>query len=479
MQALYLLSDIKIVALLVLTVLILAGQCVFCQMALSTWQAKYTKRVLLEGSVVFFIFVLCIVIAAANYQIVIGLPGITKYQELRYLSCFMLLAQTPFWYRSHCGMGYLIVGTLLGFPLWDVILAPWNLILALLMIALRVIVGCFKVRTRIRHELSMGSIKEAMDSLPVGILFAKPDGEVLLANSNMLSFMDRYVGEQYRDANQFWQRLWHMEPAQDIQKIYVGDQLLFRMHNKESLLISRDILQKEKRKYQQVTIVDVTEEDRSAIELASQQQQLKDQSNRLRHILTNLEAYKRQQVLSEVASQIHDLLGQRITILQQILNNKRFTDYVSMIPLVNSLIRDMRSNIQENPQDILNTIIDTYTSIGVVITVTGVLPDHQFLARTFVSIIREGATNAVRHGHANQVFVELMHAAGRYSLTITDNGIPPAGPVTCGTGLKGIRTRIERLGGLLLIQEQPRFTVRVELDERLLIQEKAGVESND
>jgi len=52
----------------------------------------------------------------------------------------------------------------------------------------------------------------------------------------------------------------------------------------------------------------------------------------MRSALDNLEALKRQQTLAEVTSQIHDVLGQRITILQQLLNNKDTQNYADMIP---------------------------------------------------------------------------------------------------------------------------------------------------
>ena len=478
MQALYLFSNIEEMGLMLLAVSILVGQCVFCQMVLSTWQVQYRRRTFLEWAAIFFVFVLCLVVLAANQQVTIGLPATTKYQGLRYISCIFVLAHLPLWRHARCGMWYLAVGAVAGLPLLD-ILAPWNLIVALLLVAVRIVVGIPKVWQRIRQELRMGSIKEAMDTLPVGILFAKPDGEVLLANTAMLYFMDQHFGEQYRDANHLWQKLRTMEPTQMLKKIYVGDQLLFRIEKEGSFLVSREILQKKKRQYQQITVMDVTEEDRSAIELAEQQQILKEQSNRLRYILANLEAYQRQQVLTEVASQIHDLLGQRITILQQILNNKRFTDYVSMIPLVNTLIRDMRENIQENPREILNTIIDTYSSIGVSINITGSLPAEYILARVFVSIIREGATNAVRHGHANVVSVHIEKQDDMQVLTITDNGIPPEETITFGTGLKGIRNKVERLGGLLVVKAQPQFTMVVEINESVIKQGKKAEKHDD
>ena len=68
----------------------------------------------------------------------------------------------------------------------------------------------------------------------------------------------------------------------------------------------------------------------------------------MRSALDNLEALKRQQTLAEVTSQIHDVLGQRITILQQLLNNKDTQNYADMIPLLQNLAQDIRTDVRED-----------------------------------------------------------------------------------------------------------------------------------
>lgn len=67
---------------------------------------------------------------------------------------------------------------------------------------------------------------------------------------------------------------------------------------------------------------------------------------------------------------------------------------------------------------------------------------------TVFRVIQEGLTNAVRHGQASAVEVEVRREDEYVLIRISDNGIG-AKKVDCGHGLKGIRERVESLGGEL------------------------------
>ena len=79
-------------------------------------------------------------------------------------------------------------------------------------------------------------------------------------------------------------------------------------------------------------------------------------------------------------------------------------------------------------------------------------------------VAREALSNAVRHGDATRIAVDLRQSAMGTTLTIQDNGIG-FNEATARTGLGRVtmRTRAERLGGELTILSVPRMgtTVRV------------------
>jgi signal transduction histidine kinase len=74
------------------------------------------------------------------------------------------------------------------------------------------------------------------------------------------------------------------------------------------------------------------------------------------------------------------------------------------------------------------------------------LPEPVEVATYYV--VSEGLTNAAKHAHASVVNVELDAHDAILRLAIRDDGIGGADPGQ-GSGLLGLRDRIEALGGTL------------------------------
>jgi two-component system sensor histidine kinase DesK len=61
--------------------------------------------------------------------------------------------------------------------------------------------------------------------------------------------------------------------------------------------------------------------------------------------------------------------------------------------------------------------------------------------------IREAVTNIVRHARARRCVIEVTQNGGECVATIRDDGV--GGKASPGTGLTGMRERVESLGGTL------------------------------
>jgi signal transduction histidine kinase len=67
---------------------------------------------------------------------------------------------------------------------------------------------------------------------------------------------------------------------------------------------------------------------------------------------------------------------------------------------------------------------------------------------------QEGLTNALRHSGANLVRIELGRSAEGVTLTVEDDGASVSQRVQPGNGLRGLRERVEEVGGRLLIGDR-------------------------
>ncbi|MEU6877298.1 sensor histidine kinase [Streptomyces sp. NPDC046712] len=75
-------------------------------------------------------------------------------------------------------------------------------------------------------------------------------------------------------------------------------------------------------------------------------------------------------------------------------------------------------------------------------------------------VVRESATNALRHSGATRCEIEVGGTPERVRLTVTDNG-RGADVATTGSGLKGLRERVAAAGGTLDSGPAPRGGFRV------------------
>jgi signal transduction histidine kinase/predicted Ser/Thr protein kinase len=80
------------------------------------------------------------------------------------------------------------------------------------------------------------------------------------------------------------------------------------------------------------------------------------------------------------------------------------------------------------------------------------LPEHVEVTAYFV--VSEALTNAAKHAHASYVQVAVDTADGHVRLSISDDGVGGADP-TRGSGLVGLKDRVEALGGTLIVQSRP------------------------
>lgn len=70
-------------------------------------------------------------------------------------------------------------------------------------------------------------------------------------------------------------------------------------------------------------------------------------------------------------------------------------------------------------------------------------------------VVQEGLTNAIRHAPGRAVHVSLTHTDAGLVVRVADDGTPPASHAE-GSGLRGMRERVEALGGTLSAGATPR-----------------------
>ncbi len=106
---------------------------------------------------------------------------------------------------------------------------------------------------------------------------------------------------------------------------------------------------------------------------------------------------------------------------------------------------------------------NTLQAAGIALACESPVPQLNAAEETVLCLaVREAVTNIVRHAHATHCRVRFTTSSdGYHSLLITDDGNPPE--LQEGNGLRGMRERVQSLGGRLSISTDPGVTLLIEL----------------
>ena len=87
----------------------------------------------------------------------------------------------------------------------------------------------------------------------------------------------------------------------------------------------------------------------------------------------------------------------------------------------------------------------------------------QAVASHLFRIAQEAVSNAIRHGKAKQIVIQLREQRGRITVTISDNGsgFPKAIPQQKGMGLRIMQSRAGMIGGTLALENSPSGGARI------------------
>lgn len=311
----------------------------------------------------------------------------------------------------------------------------------------------YEISGRRDEEITINSIKEALDQLTTGVVFADSDGEIFLSNLFARERIMKRFGFYYRDIDALWEAVRSLEGNVSVDEDSVVS--YNNGHYYYGLLknLGPNV-------GWQLTVDDVTEEITLQKEILEKQKILMERNEKIREILLNLEDIKREQVSSYMHFRLHDILGQRLSMLERFLNRPELVTYDKLVPLVYNLTQDVREGFERDPQEILDDLKDSFKLLGVDLVTIGGLPKDKRVALVFVATMREAATNAVRHGYANVITATIYELMGNYCLDIKDNGIGVKDLVP-GNGLKGMELRVRQTGGEIYFDTTNGFAIHV------------------
>lgn len=161
---------------------------------------------------------------------------------------------------------------------------------------------------------------------------------------------------------------------------------------------------------------------------------------------------------------LHDVMGRNLAVIAlkselavQLAQRERpeaVTQMVEVQRLAHEAQREVREVVRGYREADLGSELagaqGVLTAAGIDCTVTGPVTGYPAPVQSALGwVVREAATNVLRHGDARRCAMELRVREGRVVLTVENDGVPESGGPGRGAGLVGLRERLAEIGGTL------------------------------
>ena len=339
-------------------------------------------------------------------------------------------------------------------PLW-VVITVWGLFLAVTAVLL------IRLKNKIRGELSAQSVCEGLNHLPDGVCVTLKDGFPRLVNDQMQRISNTAFG-----VGVLYTHL--LDERAEQRALEPGCRLVERNGNRFLLLpdgtvwqLKKQPLQAENREMTEMIAYDVTERFNDLLELEQRNQRLAAVNEQLREVLGNMNRTVREKELLAARIRLHNDLGQCLLMLENYLLHGGDRETVLMeLSKTAELLHSKQSD--EHTEDRLFALLDAAKAVGVELRMQGSLPEKW---KELIEIaMLECLVNTVKHARGKTLDVTFAGEEGVHTVVITNDGLPPKGPVRETGGLLNLRKLAERQGAQMTVESEPGFRLTLRLD---------------
>ena len=311
-------------------------------------------------------------------------------------------------------------------------------------------------RKRAAATLSARSIVEATDDLPMGVCFSDARGRVTLCNNTMRGLLNQLTGGYPQVLEELTAAIQNPPEAMKTSQdgcLRFPDGRVYRFTSTVLTVAGEP-------GWHQFMAQNVTEQVEINRQLALQNEKLKKTNGKLQKMYDRIADDIREKESLEFKIYIHDTMGRSLLTIQDIMNSGEET-----AQKLRSLEEAVAVLSDSPPKggDTLYDVVHSSKELGVRLVVTGDLPQGSPAETLCVQAARECVTNCVRHAKGTEVRVDIRNCGTGYTVTVTNNGAKPTGPIVEGSGLSSLRRSVESSGGEMRLLWEPAFALVLNL----------------
>lgn len=317
-------------------------------------------------------------------------------------------------------------------------------------------------------ETSALTFKRAFEEFPGLLALGGVKGPVAMTNAPMHHLLKALGLNTAQPLNQIWQALCVRAEDDELNAIMhrslegTPHHLFIRMGESVWQLRYKENDDAPESMRLQLWGEDLSEDYALARQLVDENAELEEATRGLRESIEEAGALVAQQDIVGTRLRLHDVLAQRLTFVRHFLaegvGEVQRTRALSQ--MLTSLGEDLRADTSTPTAARLGMIVSGCALMGTRCEVSGPFPEDEDVASVLMSVLSQAVVNAVLHAEAEHITVRFSQSQSAWTMTIT-NPITDAVDVVEKTGLAGMRTRVEALGGWMRVHADTSFVVRV------------------
>lgn len=327
---------------------------------------------------------------------------------------------------------------------------PYWIYLAVLFGLTLVVLLCFWLNTAYAEShITPMAVKEAVDQNPTGICFYRSNGQVVLINHRMNALAFTVTGRALLNGAEFYEAVCNRHIAE------LPDGSVIRFSHRSFMLNGEPC--------HELIADDITELYRKTETLRKENEYLKIQNQRMREYGKTIDDTVRRQEILHTKTRIHAEMNRLLISTDNAIRcgteqeKQKITETWQKNVLLLCIEADTspKTNVLSDLEALSGMI-----GLSIVYDSIPVTDDKNALYLFFLSA-EEAMTNAAKHANAKHLYVHVTENETSLSVTFTNDGKVPEGPLTEGSGLSALRHRLEQAGGVLQTASQNQFMLSV------------------
>ncbi len=344
----------------------------------------------------------------------------------------------------------------------------WLLIGLSLVIALGDVLLMRNIHLYEKKHITSMSVKEAVDSLPSGILCYVPGVRTLLINQTMRDFCRNVTGEELISGEVFVKKLYSGELLPECKTEFVGNEPVFVPPDGRAWRISEGEVPYEKASVQILLVSEITEVYQKTLELKAMWKKIEAMGTRLHKVNREIVALTTEREILNAKIKLHDELGSNLLAIKYFIRNGGAEkEKAELMESLRHSVAFLKSDRKKTERDEYELMIGTAKRIGLTVSVTWTLPDTEPHKHILAAAIHECGTNTLRHARGDRLTIEVTEDETHILAKFTNNGEQPAGEIAERGGLLFLRTLTEQAGGEMTLTSVPVFILRLKLPKEV------------